>query len=117
MRRRNLLARLFRALAGDTQKEFAKKAGLHAVLLAHYERGHVEPSPDHLARLAAAAGLTVEGGEQILELADSLRQPRRRGGAGIEDLGPQLSFLVAGVYRRLLRLPPPEDPQAERPGS
>jgi len=110
MRRRNLLARMFRALSGDTQKELAGKAGVHAVLLAQYELGRVEPSPDHLARLAAAAGLTVEAGEQLLDTAEALRRDRRRGGAGLEDLEPRISALVSGVYRRLLRLPPDDPP-------
>jgi transcriptional regulator with XRE-family HTH domain len=109
MRRGSQLAGLFRILAGDSQRDFAQKSGVHATLLAQYERGHVEPGPAHLTRLAEAAGFTVEDGEQILDFAETLRQSRKRGGRGIEDLGPQLALLLSHVYRRLLRLSRPED--------
>ena len=110
MRPRNRLARLFRALSGETQKDFAKRTGVDFSLLARYELDQVEPGLDHLARLAEGAGLTLATGEQVLRLADTLSAPRRRTGAGIEDLGPELSTLLAGLYQRLLRLAPPDDP-------
>lgn len=109
MRRGSQLAGLFRILTGDSQREFARKSGMHATLLAEYERGRVEPGPAHLARLAKAAGFTVADGEEILKLADTLLQSRKRAGTGIEDLDPRLSRLLAELYERLLRLPPPED--------
>jgi len=109
MRRGSQLAGLFRILAGDSQREFARKSGVHATLLAQYERGHAEPGAAHLARLAEAAGYTVAAGERILDYAAIERQSRKRAGAGIEDLGPRLSLLLSHVYRRLLRLPLPED--------
>jgi transcriptional regulator with XRE-family HTH domain len=113
MRRGSKLAGLFRILAGDSQREFARKSGMHATLLAQYERGHVEPGPAQLARLAEAAGYTVEEGEQILSFADILLQDRKRAGSGVEELEPWLSHLLSDVYQRLLRLSLPKDPPEE----
>jgi transcriptional regulator with XRE-family HTH domain len=110
MRPRNRLARLFRALSGETQKDFAERTGVDLSLLARYELDQVEPGLDHLARLAEGAGLTLAEGEQVLRLADTLSTPRRRTGAGVEDLSQELSALLAGTYQRLLRLTPPADP-------
>jgi transcriptional regulator with XRE-family HTH domain len=110
MRPRNRLARLFRAFSGETQKDFAERTGVDLSLLARYELDQVEPGLDHLARLAEGAGLTLAEGEQVLRLADTLSTPRRRTGAGVEDLSYELSALLAGTYQRLLRLTPPADP-------
>ncbi|HSS51886.1 MAG TPA: helix-turn-helix transcriptional regulator [Thermoanaerobaculia bacterium] len=105
MRRRNLLSRLFRALSGLTQMAFGKRTGIHHVLLAKYEGGLVDPSLDHLQRMGQlGAGLTVAAGELILDLADALRQPRKRAGHGAEDFTDELTALVSGFYQRLLRL-------------
>lgn len=108
-----MLARLFRTLSGDSQRKFARKSGVHPALLAQYETGEVEPGLDQLARLAEAAGYTVAAGERILDYAATERQDRKRAGIGIEDLGPRFSLLLSRVYRRLLRLPLPEDPPKE----
>jgi len=114
MRPRNRLARLFRALSGETQKDFAARTGVDFSLLARYELDQVEPGLDHLAKLAEGAGLTMAAGEQVLRLADTLSTPRRRTGAGAEDLSQELSAVLAGTYQRLLRLAPPADsPKAE----
>ncbi len=103
-----------RALSGETQKDFAERTDVDLSLLARYELDQVEPGLDHLARLAEGAGLTAADGEQVLRLVNTLGDPRRRTGAGIEDLGPELSAVLAGTYQRLLRLTPPADPpQAE----
>jgi transcriptional regulator with XRE-family HTH domain len=110
MRPRNRLARLFRALSGETQKDFAERTGVDLSLLARYELDQVEPGLDHLARLAEGAGLTLIEGEQVLRLADTLSTPRKRTGAGAEDLSHELSALLAGTYQRLLRLALPADP-------
>jgi transcriptional regulator with XRE-family HTH domain len=109
MSRKNLLMRLFRAISGDSQKQFALRTGVHHVTLAQIELGQAEPSPDYLERSAQGAGLTVAAGEQILELADALRERRRRQGLEVDDLSSELSSVVLGVYRRLLRLPLPVD--------
>jgi tetratricopeptide (TPR) repeat protein len=115
MRRRNLLVRLFRALSGMTQVAFAKRTSIHHVLLAQYEQDLIDPGPGQLQRLGqAGAGLTVAAGERILDLAESLRQPRKRAGWGAEAFAAELSTLVSGFYHRLLCLPPPQAaPRAE----
>lgn len=105
MRRKNRLARLFRALSGETQNAFSGSTGVHAVLLAKYELDLVEPSPDHLERIAHAAGLTVAGGEMMLDYAEVLGRPRLRAGSGTDGLSEQLAAVVDSVYQRLLRLP------------
>ncbi len=115
MRRRNLLSRLFRALSGRTQIAFGKRTGIHHVLVAKYEGGLVDPSLDHLQRMGQlGAGLTVAAGEQLLDLADALRQPRQRAGHGAGAIAPELTALISGFFQRLLRLPLPQDaPRAE----
>ncbi|MFL6232885.1 MAG: helix-turn-helix domain-containing protein [Thermoanaerobaculia bacterium] len=106
MRPRNRLARLARALSGETQKEFAERTGVHLTLLAQYELDQVEPGPENLARLARGAGLTVADCEEVLRLADMLRRARRRAGQGEAELFHELlAAQVSSVYRRLLRLP------------
>lgn len=109
MRPRNRLVRLARALSGETQKEFGERTGIHSVLLAQYELDQVDPGPENLELAARGAGLTVAAGEEVLRLADTLRQPRERVGQGEADLVQDLiAGLVSGVYRRLLRLPLPD---------
>jgi tetratricopeptide (TPR) repeat protein/transcriptional regulator with XRE-family HTH domain len=107
MRRRNCKARLFRALTDETQKGLARRTGVHSVLIAQYELDKVEPSSNHLELLAAAAGLTVAAGDQILDFADALRRQRQRGGRGPDGLLADLGPVVTRVYQRLLRLPLP----------
>jgi tetratricopeptide (TPR) repeat protein len=106
MRLRNRLVRLMRALSGETQKRFSRRTGIHPILLANYELDQIEPGPENLELAAQEAGLTVAAGEEILRLAETLRQPRKREGQGAADLVHELlASLVSGVYRRLLRLP------------
>ena len=52
MSRKNLMVRLFRALSGQTQRDFARTAGVDESLLARYELGLVEPGLEPLARMA-----------------------------------------------------------------
>ena len=115
MSRKNLMVRLFRALSGQSQRDFARTAGVDESLLARYELGHVEPGPEHLARIAKAAGFTVADGEGILRYLEELRQPRRRAGTGIEDLKDEVSGALSRSYQRLLRLPLPERRLDDKP--
>jgi transcriptional regulator with XRE-family HTH domain len=103
------LARLFRDLSEQTQREFARTTGIEVSLLARYELDLVEPGLDHLARLAEGARLTIAKGEEVLRVVDELREPRRRVGTGIESLLAELSAEVSRSYQRLLRLPLPLD--------
>jgi transcriptional regulator with XRE-family HTH domain len=106
MRPRNRLARLARAVSGETQKDFAGKTGVHHTLLAQYENGQIEPGPENLERLARGAGLTVADCEEILRLADTLRRARQRAGQGDAELFQELlAAQVSSIHQRLLRLP------------
>jgi len=108
MNRKNLMVRMFRALSGQSQREFATTAGVDESLLARYELGLVEPGLDNLTRIARAAGFTVADGQDILRYYDELREPRQRAGAGIEDLQTEVAGILSRSYQRLLRLPLPK---------
>ncbi len=111
MRRNNLMARVFRAVSGETQKGFARKTGVHFTLIADYELDKVEPSPENLEKLARGAGLAVEDGEAILRRFEEMAaRPRRRAGEGMEQLGSRFEAFVASAYERLLSLPSPGKP-------
>jgi transcriptional regulator with XRE-family HTH domain len=107
--RERRLARFFRAESLKSQTEIEEETGIDRGDLAHYEIGDRTPSPHHLALLARCAGLTVEGGEQILAYADSLRQPRRRPGPAAEAealfTGPDAED-NRRAWQRFLRLRP-----------
>lgn len=109
MRRKNRMARLFRALSGETQKDFARKTDIHPALLARYELDFADPSADHLTRLGWGAGLTIADGDKLLDLADTLREPRKRTGQGIEGLAENFAREIASLftvfYQDVLRLP------------
>ena len=114
MKREHYLARVFRALSGRTQGEMAEEIGVNVSLVGQIEQGQVLPSAESLKGMAAAAGLTVAEGEEILALADTLRRKRHRQGVGIEDLLDEAADAVRSQiqssFRRLLTLPLPGDP-------
>jgi transcriptional regulator with XRE-family HTH domain len=105
LRLKTLLVRLFRALTGKTQKEFAEALGLEPAVVAQYELGKHDPGLDLLERMAAEADLTVRDGEEALRFLEALRRPRLRAGLGLGDLAGDLAEVVARVDQRLLRLP------------
>jgi transcriptional regulator with XRE-family HTH domain len=105
LRLKTLLVRLFRALTGKTQKEFAEALGLDPAVVAQYELGKYDPGLDLLERMAAEADLTVRDGEEALRFLEALRRPRLRAGLGLGDLAGDLAEVVARVDQRLLRLP------------
>src|SRR5215216_356652 len=108
MRRKNILVRVFRALSGMTQKDFALVTGLHPVLVAKYEQDLAEPSPEHLERAAQGAGLTTAAGEKILNRVEVRQRQRRRAGQGLGDLAGEIESLIADIEQRLLSAPLPE---------
>src|SRR5947199_8585951 len=108
MSRKNLMVRMFRALSGQSQREFATTAGVDESLLTRYELGLVEPGLANLTRIARAAGLTVAHGQDILRYYDALRPPRPRAGPGIDDLQAGVAGIRSRPYQRLLRLPLPK---------
>lgn len=115
--RERRLARLFRAESLLTQTQVEERSGIDRVTLAHYESGRFTPPPEHLERLAAVARMTVAGGEELLELSDRLRRPRRRAGREAEALLEELGDTCHAhrAWRRFLSLelpvpvPAPED--------
>ncbi len=106
------LTRLFRAISGKTQRQFAEGAGIHPSRLAKYEsEDAAEPPAEVLPPMARQAGLSVADGEQIVRFWETLQQRRERAGQGAEALlaeaGARLDTLAADTYHRLLRLPAP----------
>lgn len=110
--RERRLARLFRADSLKTQEEVAEDTGIDRSTLAHYESGKIPPSREHLARMAASARLTVASGEELLKLADALREPRLRSGRGADDLIADLGDTCHAhrAWQRFLRLRLPDPP-------
>lgn len=118
MERNNLMARLFRAISGKLQDQFADDIGVHRVTIADIERGEEKARPRVLERMAATVGLRVEDGEKILRLCDTLQKERVRAGQGSEDLLQDLEQTLRArseaFYERLLRLPlPGQTPRPE----
>lgn len=114
--RERRLARLFRAESLLTQAEVEERTGIDRVTLAHYESGRETPTPEHLERLAAIAGLTVAAGEELLALSATLRRPRRRAGREAGDLFEELGDTrhAERAWQRFLRLDLPDpEPAAE----
>ncbi len=118
MDRNHLIARLFRALSGKTQRQFGDDAGLHPTTVANIELGTEDPTPRSLEAMATAAGLSVENGEDILRFGETLQRQRLRPGrdAGdvFEGLEETLRTRANRLMDRLLRLPlPGESPGPE----
>lgn len=116
MERNNILARLFRAISGKTQKQFALATGLHPITVANIERGEEKPRPEHLEDMAAGVGLQVRDGVELLRLCETLRNQRRRPILDADGLFEDLEETVRARAERLLeRLPalPQEIPRSE----
>lgn len=113
-KRKRRLVRLFRAESLKTHSQFSDEIGIDRGTLAHYESGRDTPTPGHLERMAASARLTIAAGEEILELVDTLREPRVRQGRGAEDLFAELgeAHHARHAWQRLLRLRLPDRPPA-----
>lgn len=105
LRLKTLLVRLFRALTGQTQKEFAEALCIDPAVVAQCELGKHDPGPGLLERMARRASLTVREGEEVLHFVEVLRRPRQRAGLGLEDLADDLAAVTTRAYGRLLRLP------------
>lgn len=96
-----------RALSGETQGEFARRAGVAPSLLSRFEGGHSPASRSHLDRLAAAAGLSLSFLEQVVEAAEALA-PRKPEANSLDSPQPlrgvatgRTEDLVAEITRRL----------------
>ena len=116
MKRDNILARLFRALSGQSQSQLAEEIGVHPSLVGQWEMGQATPSAEHLRRVAETAGLTVGHGEVILDHVETLRRRNLRRGEEVEDLfdnlADEMRSIAEAAYRQLLTLPlSEEDPE------
>jgi transcriptional regulator with XRE-family HTH domain len=102
------LVRLFRAVSGKTQRQFAKLCGVPSVQMARYELDKAEPSPEEMAAMASQVRLTLEDGERVLRLIETLQQPRWRTGSGIDGLilkaQEDLAMILEDAYRDFLRI-------------
>jgi transcriptional regulator with XRE-family HTH domain len=85
MRRENVLARMLRALSGQTQEQAAETLDVHPSLIAQIELEEAAPSPGQLEKLARQADLTVAGAEELLAHYDALRRSSRWRGQGLEE--------------------------------
>ena len=114
MDREHRLARLFRALTDKTQQDLAKELGIEKGTLTNCESGKLKPSPVLLARMADAAGITVDQGDELLQLHDTLSRTRQRVGRDPEalfaDLGEPLRSRAHRAFQRLLTLRLPDTP-------
>jgi tetratricopeptide (TPR) repeat protein/DNA-binding XRE family transcriptional regulator len=114
MRREQRLARLFRALSGDSQDRLAEALGSARSLVAQIELGDVVASPEQLAVMARRAGLSVADGDEVLGVVDRRRRRRRRWGRGrtaeerLDRMAEAVRSHAGAVYERLLTLPRPE---------
>jgi tetratricopeptide (TPR) repeat protein len=90
----------------------SEATGIDRATIQHYESGRFPLPEEHLERLAVPSGLTVAAGEEVLELADTLRQPRVRQGRGAEDLIAELGETrrVRRAWQQLLRMRLPARP-------
>lgn len=115
MTREHYLARVFRALSGLTQVAMAEAIGVHPSWIGQIEQGLSLPSGEHLREMAAAAGLTVEQGDEILERAETFRRRRQRrqglSTSGLfDDTMDQIRLEFEGTLRHILTLPLPDQP-------
>src|SRR5437762_2461395 len=114
MRREHTLARLFRALSGQTQEELAEEIGVSRSHIAQIELGDVVPSPEHLRGMAESAGSTVADGEKMLRFHETRRSPRQRWGRGrnaeelFDEMAEEVRSDAGMVYERILTLPLPD---------
>lgn len=113
----NLMMRHFRAASGLKQEEFSDEAGIDRGTLALYETGEHVPGPDALGRGAAAARLTREYGDEVLQLDEAHRRKRLRPGRSPAELFAELHDTVERhlrqTWRRLLGLAPQAGPPQE----
>ena len=116
MERNNILARLFRAISGKSQEQFALLTGLHPFTVANIERGQERPRLKHLESMAAGIGLQVRDGVELLRLCETLQRQRLRQVPDLDGIFEDLGETVRARAERLLeRLPalPREIPGSE----
>ncbi len=118
MTRNQRMARMLRGMTGLTQGRFAKKALLHPSMVTAIEAGEVEPTSQHLQRIAQGAGLTAADADELLRQAEALVRYRERQHEGRDEALPalmdRLKRQLGNVFTRLRALPDPGSaPRAE----
>lgn len=118
MKRENRLARLFRAVTDKTQQDLAGELGIGKGALTQIEAGTLKPSSKLLDKIAESAGITVDQGDELLQLYDTQSRARQRSGRDPEalfaGLGEPLRTRAHRAFQRLLTLRLPDTtPQAE----
>jgi transcriptional regulator with XRE-family HTH domain len=117
MERGNRLARLFRALTDATQQELADELGIAKGTLTQIEGGTRRATANLLDQMAERAGLTVDHGDELLALHDTLSRTPRRVGTDpeplFEHLGEPLRTRAHRTFQRLLTLRLPVPPPCE----
>jgi len=117
MTRENVIARLLRALSGLTQEQMADEIDVHPSMITQIELDQVTPSPEQLAGMARAAGITVPGAEELLVHYDTLRRSSRWRGGGLDELVQKLAVdlrdLVLTASDEILALQRADDEKAE----
>ena len=112
MRREQRLARLLRALSGDTQEELAGKIGTSRNLVAQLETGEVLAAPEYLEAMAREAGITVADGEELLRRYDTQRRARHRWGRDAGEVFDRMAAVLRShaesAYEHTLTLRLPE---------
>ncbi len=111
MERNNLIVRLFRAISGKTQQQFAQACGLHPVTVANLELDKERPQPQHLEDMAAVVGLRSRDGAELLKLCEAFQRQRLHRSPDAEglvrDLGETLRSRADSLLDRLPLLPLP----------
>ncbi len=114
MKRENRLARLFRAVTDKKQQDLAGELGIGKGTLTQIEAGTLKPSSELLDRMAECVGITVEQGDELLQLYDTQSRARQRSGRDPEalfaDLGEPLRTRANRAFQRLLTLRLPDTP-------
>lgn len=120
MARNQRMAGMLRGITGLSQRQFAKRVGLHPRHITAIEGGEVEPTPQDLQRIALGAGMTVADADELLRHAEALVSYRERQDQGSEEVLPALMERLKGqlsaTFLRLLALPGPEPRPVERRG-
>lgn len=100
MRRKNLMARMLRALSCKTQEQTAEDIGVHPSLIAQIELGKFEPSDEQMERLADSADLDLPDAEELFRLAETLQQANRWQGEASSALLRELDERVESHLSR-----------------
>jgi transcriptional regulator with XRE-family HTH domain len=110
----HLKVRLLRALSGKTQEQMGEEVGIYPSRIAQWEQGLAVPGPEILRRLAEQAGIGEADADELLRLYEAQRKAWQRRSAGtgplLDHLSARLTRYGSQVARRILKIPPSEQP-------